>query len=48
MKDMAVTTTHSTESLALEMPDRIEASLMPSDAEYLRGLWKDSRTCHAG
>ena len=39
MKALAVTTTHPTESLALEMPDRIEASLVPVDAEYLRGLW---------
>ena len=39
MKALAVTTTHPTESLAPEMPDRIEASLVPVDAEYLRGLW---------
>ena len=39
MKALAVTTTHPAESLAPEMPDRIEASLVPVDAEYLRGLW---------
>ena len=39
MKSVAVTTTHQAESLAPEMPDRIEASLVLVDAEYLRGLW---------
>lgn len=39
MKSVAVTTTHPAESLAPEMPDRIETSLVPVDAEYLRGLW---------
>lgn len=39
MKAVAVTTTHPAESLASEMPDRIEASLVPVDTAYLRGLW---------
>jgi len=38
-KALAVTITHPAESLALEMPDRIEASLVAVDAEYLRRLW---------
>jgi hypothetical protein len=39
MKAVAVTTTHPAESLAAEMPDRIEASLVTVNASYLRGLW---------
>ncbi len=41
MKAVAVTTTHSSVSLAPENPDRIEDSLIPVDAAYLRGLWSD-------
>jgi beta-phosphoglucomutase family hydrolase len=40
MKALAVTTTHPAEALAPEMPDRIEASLVPVDAVSLRGLWR--------
>jgi beta-phosphoglucomutase family hydrolase len=39
MKALAVTTTHPAESLAPEMPNRIEASLVTVDTAYLRGLW---------
>lgn len=39
MKSLAVTTTHPAESLAPEMPDRIEASLVTVNASYLRGMW---------
>ena len=39
MKALAVTTTHPAESLAPEMPDRIEESLVTVDAAYLLGLW---------
>ncbi len=39
MKAVAVTTTHPAESLAPEMPDRIEASLVSVSAGYLRELW---------
>jgi len=39
MKVLAVTTTHQADSLAVEMPDRIESSLVPVDTLYLRGLW---------
>jgi beta-phosphoglucomutase family hydrolase len=39
MKAVAVTTTHPAEALAPEMPDRIEASLVPVDTAYLRDLW---------
>jgi len=39
MKSVAVTTTHPAEALVPELPDRIEATLVPVDAEYLRELW---------
>lgn len=39
MKAVAVTTTHPAESLAPEMPDRIEASLATVNVSYLRDLW---------
>ena len=39
MKAVAVTTTHPAEALAPENPQRIEASLVPVDTAYLRGLW---------
>ncbi len=39
MKALAVTTTHSAEALEPEGPDRIESSLVPVDATYLRGMW---------
>jgi hypothetical protein len=39
MKAVAVTTTHPAESLAAELPDRIEESLVTVDAACLRGFW---------
>lgn len=39
MKAVAVTTTHPVESLAVEAPDRIEASLETVNAAFLRRLW---------
>lgn len=39
MKALAVTTSHPAASLAPELPDRIESSLVPVSPALLRGLW---------